>query len=317
MPDHRDQILAFAKKGPILPMQVAKLLGVDSIMASAMLSELVSKNQLKVSGLKVGSSPLYYDPSNPALLENFMSNLNQKEQRAIEELKKKVVMREKDLDPLTRVCLRNARDFAQPLEVQFQGSSELFWKYFTVSDEDAEVKIKEYLSPPEPPKPVEPKPTPKPKAQPKPAPQPAPEPEPIPEPKPKAKKKVATKKKAAPKKKEVQKPLTEPKKKYSVADEFAQKLEEFFEENDIEVKERLDSKKNDYSFIVEVPSAVGTVTHYCRARKKAKLTDADIGQALLHGQVQQLPVLFLGEGEVAKKTEDILEGVKGLSVKFL
>jgi hypothetical protein len=311
MSDHRDQILAFAKKGPILPMQVAKLLGVDSIMASAMLSELVSKNLLKVSGLKVGSSPLYYDPTTPAMLENFVKNLNQKEQRAVEELKKRVVMREKDLDPLTRVCLRNARDFALPLEVQFQGSSELFWKYFTVSDEDAELKIKEYLTPPEPPKPS---PPPEPAPKPEPAP-PTPKPVP-PEPAPALKVKKVVKKKTV-KKKDVQKPLTEPKKKYSVTDEFTQKLEEFFEENKIEVTERLESRKNDFSFLVEVPSAVGSVTHYCRARKKAKISDADIGQAFLHGQIQKLPVLFIGEGELAKKTEEIIQDIKGLSVKFL
>ena len=58
-----DKILNFLKfSGPSLAMRIAKNIEQDSIIASAYLSELVEQRKIKISNLKIGTSPLYYLP---------------------------------------------------------------------------------------------------------------------------------------------------------------------------------------------------------------------------------------------------------------
>lgn len=313
MPDHRERILELAGKGPLLPMQVAKTMGVDSIMASAMLSELVSKNLLKVSHVKIGSSPLYYDAKHPEVLEEYTKNLNEKEQKAVQELKEKTVLRDKNLETLPRVCLRNAKDFAHPLEVQWEGNTELFWKYFLVSDEDAETKIKQILTPKKDVKIEEAAKTETPAEKQTKEQKPPPSKTEHAKPETQEEIKTDTAEKPQEKAEQTQSKLSKPK---TVA-AFAKALEAFLEQNEIEIVETLQEKKNEFELIVEVPSQVGKITHYCKAKKKAKVNDADVGQAYLQGQIRKLPVLFIVQGETTKKLDEILPEVKGIVVKRL
>ena len=57
----KEKILKFLRiNGPSLPVQISREIKMDSIFASAFLSELLSQNKLKISKMKVGGSPLYY-----------------------------------------------------------------------------------------------------------------------------------------------------------------------------------------------------------------------------------------------------------------
>ncbi|MBI4144369.1 hypothetical protein HY486_03920 [Candidatus Woesearchaeota archaeon] len=145
--EYAERILAMAKTQPLVPTQVAKALGVDSIMASAMLSELVKKGELKISSLKVGSSPLYYFPSEKSQLLNYLTYLNEKDKKTVMILKEAQILREKTQEPLIRVSLRNIKDFAIPLEVTSQEGKELWWKWYATDDKAAEELIKKQLSP--------------------------------------------------------------------------------------------------------------------------------------------------------------------------
>jgi len=314
--DHRERILSLAKIGPLLPMQVAKALNTDSLMASAMLSELVTNNKLKVSSLKVGSSPLYYLSEKKEQLADYVGQLNDKEQTAVKFLQEKLVLREKDLDPLTRVCLKNAKDFAYPLEVVFEDHTELFWKWFLVTDQEAEIKIKSLLAPKEDVQQIE-----------KIA-EPAQQPAPVQKPKRKRKQAEKTTDKQAhldekselpdvkeEAKEEKEKPVKE-KKPVSLINPFAQKLEAFMKENNITISEQITAKKNEFELIVEIPSPVGNISHYCSARGK-KITDAEVSQAFVQGQLRKLPVLLLVDGETTKKAQDILASLKGIVKKDL
>ena len=48
--DYRDKVLTVARNSPVVPTQIAKALATDSMMAGAMLSEMVSKG-LVLSGI--------------------------------------------------------------------------------------------------------------------------------------------------------------------------------------------------------------------------------------------------------------------------
>jgi len=131
-------------KGPSLPVHVAKEIGTSMLFASAFLSELISEKRIKTSNLRVGSSPLYFIPGQEHLLERFSQHLRSKEKEAFELLSEKKVLKDSKQHPAIRVALTEIKDFAIP----FQKDDELYWKYFTVSEQELMQKIREF--PPEP-----------------------------------------------------------------------------------------------------------------------------------------------------------------------
>ena len=93
MEDNREKIIGFIReKGPILPVEVGKFINTSILMASAYLSELSSADKVKISHVKVGSSPLYYLPGQEHLLQNFSSNLHEREKEAYALLNQKKIL---------------------------------------------------------------------------------------------------------------------------------------------------------------------------------------------------------------------------------
>jgi len=177
----REKIVQLIRiKGPVVPSQLVKEIGKDTLMVSAMLSELVSNNVLKVSALKYGSSPYYLLPGQEGRLEQFSDKLGEKEKKAYLLLKEKKVLRDNILEPIIRVALRKIKDFAMPLSVKSNGNEEIFWRWFSITDTEAAELIKQVMGLV--PKPAPPKPQPRPEpvspTKPIPPPQPAPVPQP-------------------------------------------------------------------------------------------------------------------------------------------
>ncbi len=278
--EYRDKILSMAQNAPVLPTGVAKALSTNSMLAGAMLSEMCSKGILKTSALKVGGSPLYYKPGNESQLLNHLESLNEKDRRTVLKLKEEKIIRENEADPLTRVSLQAIKDFAKPLTVAYDNKQETFWKWFELADKDAEDMIRNKLEPPV---------------------------------------QKEAQKTIAPLKEEIEKPKAELKpKKVSTetTGEFWDKLHGFFTENKITLNEKaVVKRKIDFDLIVELPSAVGTLSYYCKARSKKKISDADISAAYVQGQIKKLPVIFLTDGELTPQAKIVLAQLKGITVK--
>ena len=65
-----------------------------------------------------------------------------------------------------------------------------------------------------------------------------------------------------------------------------------------------------------MPTAVGNVDYFCKAKNKKKCNDGDLSSAYLKGQAKKMPVLFITTGEVTKKAENMLENeFKGMILK--
>ena len=64
-------IFVFKKRGPSLPVHVAQETGMSILFASAFLSELLAEKKIKISNMKVGSSPLYFISGQEFMLEKF------------------------------------------------------------------------------------------------------------------------------------------------------------------------------------------------------------------------------------------------------
>lgn len=327
-------------RGPVIPSQISKEIGTNILMASAILSELASKNDVKISSVKVGGTPLYYVPGQEAKLQNYLTSLHQKEKEAFEELKVNGVLRDSELDPATRVALRQLKDFAKPLNASIDGESLLFWKWYLLPNEEAEPAIKRMLGLAD--AQVESVSTgPSRKSGNSPIAQSA-----AAELRPSATWEKATANEQttaatteqvagtdaqqkmqvppqplqtaqatlqqtiaqAPPQVQVALQIKPARKKApaAVGTDFAGLIADFFSANSIEVESSTAASRSEAQHVVLVPSPVGKLRYYCIAKNKKTCTDSDISSAIVHGQLKKLPVLLLTKGELSKKAQELL-----------
>jgi hypothetical protein len=311
----QDKILSFLKAtGPTLPAKVAKNIKTDILLASAHLADLSSRNKVRMSNLKVGGSPLYYLEGQEAELYQFAeSNINPKNYIVIEKLRKEKVFREAKLDLLSKVALRSLKDFAIPLRVKFEGNEEIFWRWYMLPPEEAKEMITEMLYGKEIPVVEVPK-----------------EEEPAIEvkketPPPIEQKTLMEEEKPEPVKEEpetiteeikeetpvpVKEELKEekPKKKKVLQDKLLPVVEEFLTNLDIKVKNQETVRKHtEHNLILEVPSIVGKITYFCKAKSKARCDEKDLSSAYMEAQIKKLPLLFLYSKSITKKALEMLE----------
>lgn len=130
----KEKILGYIKeKGPSLPANLTKITGMSLTFTSAILSELLAERKIKISNLKIGSSPLYYLEGQEERLEGFIDNLKPIEKDAFFKLKQNKILEDEKQSPQIRVAFRSLKDFAIPIKV----GEKLFWKYHLLSDEKA------------------------------------------------------------------------------------------------------------------------------------------------------------------------------------
>jgi len=293
--EYRAKILNLMKiKGPIIPVQAAKELNTSILMASAMLGEMSSQGLLKMSSLRFGGSPVYYIPGQEEQLYNFLSHLNEKDQRTVNLLKEKIVLRDSALEPLTRVSLRQVKDFAQPLDVTVGDQHEIFWKWHLAPDSRVEELIGKILNPEGKKEAEQPAPKPKQEAE-------------VP--------KLAKQEIVKPAKQET---LVEPAKalekkpaktEVQPADSFIEKIVGYFKANNIIILEQSLVKKNtEADFIIQLPTPVGELHYYCKAKGKKTISDDDLAQVFARGQMKKLPVLLLSTGALTKKAQAAIKG---------
>jgi len=281
--DKLKQIISI--KGPVIPSDVHSQIGSDLLMASALMAEMVSKGTLKISSVKIGSSPLYYLPGQEEKLQGFSKYIHEKEKKAYELLKEKNVLRDSVLEPVVRVALRAIKDFAVPLRVNYKDKSEIFWRWYLLPNEEAEKIIEKSLGV---------KDT-------------------------KGVKEVK-KEKTEEKQKELKKTeiKREPKKIEKTTFIF-DKLYEYFNKNKISIiSKEINKRKTGGDLIVEVPSPVGNIKYFCRVNDKKKTNDSDLASAFVQGQQNKLPVLYITSGQLTKKAKEMLnKEFKGMNIKQL
>ena len=277
MQSAKDKIIDLIKqKGPCLPFNIYKDLNTNLLFASAMLGELVSNRILKVTHLKRASSPYYYLEEQKEKLQNISNFLNEKDKLSYDLIKEKKVLKDSDQSPLTQVSLRSIKDYAIPLQINHQNQQIIFWKWYMLSNQEAEDKIKAIIGI----------------------------------------KKQETKKKEI---KQTQIKKTKPKPTSSLTSQtsFLDQITKYFKKNNITIinQEMKNTKKTEIDFIIELPSAVGDLQYYCKAKNKKKINDADIASAFVQGQQKKLPVILLITGEMTKKSKEMLnKEFKGLKI---
>jgi hypothetical protein len=337
--DHRDKLFDIVKqKGPLLPAQINKEMHTNVLFASAMLAEMVDNKKLKLTSMKIGGSPLYYSEGQEHLLENFAHKLAQGEFRAYELLKKQKVLRDRDQETDIRVALREIKDFSVALEVTLDGTADLYWKYYLVSDDDARNLIWQILSA---------------RIQPAEELQPAEEVQSTivetvkkePKKHEELHRKSSVSVSAAPesaisdlsyspsvsfstsidmnekvkiekRKPEAQESLALPM-VFPEEDDFFSRVKAFFDSAGINILEFTSIKKgSEFDFVISLPTNIGSLNYYCKAKSKAKVSDIDLSAAFVRGQMKKLPIIFLTPGDLTKGAREMLvKELKGIYVK--
>ncbi|MDD5253784.1 MAG: hypothetical protein PHG05_01605 [Candidatus Nanoarchaeia archaeon] len=302
----REKALTFVKAhGPVLPVEINKSLGTNILFSSAILAELVEKQDVLITKAKIGGSPLYYTRGQEHKLARLRNYLGEMPGKIYDLLQEKKILRDKECEPWQRVALREIRDFAIPLKVILNSESELFWKWHLTKEEDAKplietilkadtelmqkVKEKETLeNQVELPKEIIKEDIIEPEVQ-----------EVLEKVKEPVKEKIR-------KKREIKKEKTIERKDESST--FKEILLEYFLKNNIEVlKEEVIKRNSDYSFIVNIKSNLGDLKYYVKAKKKTKINEGDLTLAHHESTQKQLPVLFLSSGDLSKSAEKFLQ----------
>ena len=303
----KQKILEFLKqKGPSLPVPIAKHIELSPTFTSAILSELTDAKQVKISNLKVGSSPLYFLPGQEPQLENFLDNIEGVKKTALLKLKQNKILYDEKQDPAIRVALRSIRDFATPLN--FQGK--LIWKYFTITNEEVQRLIQNIQ------KGIR-----------------------LPaikhekgerfaldeiEIKSKSKSRIGTSERSErdlgghqpqttkPKEKPLLEIKTLKQKTPTKPNKFLEQVKSFLLEKDIEFLKQISIDKKEITGIARINSDLGKISLFLVAKDKKRISEEDITVALQKAQHEKMSCLILSHGEPGKKIQAWLEDYKNI-----
>ncbi|MCX6749373.1 MAG: hypothetical protein NTW17_01345 [Candidatus Pacearchaeota archaeon] len=264
-------------KGPSLPVHVSSEIKTSILFASAFLSELISEKRIKISNMRVGSSPLYFLPGQELMLEKFSQYLKSREKEAFMLLKEKRFLKDSVQAPAIRVALREIRDFAIP----FKNKDEIFWRYFQIPESELDIQeIKEEkIVPIETKKEAE-----------------------VPSEKPL----IILEKKEKPKRKPKK---SSPKKTSNKDDKFFASIKTFLSENSIELIDIESFGKKEIALKVRENGEDKLLVAY----NKNKISGEDIIKASKRASEKKLKYIILGLGGPLKKLDSLIEALKGLS----
>lgn len=301
----KEKILSILRRrGPSLPVHVAKETGLSILFASAFLSELIADKKVKFSDMKIGSSPLYYLNEHAYMLERFGQYLKSKEKDAFNLLKDKKFLIDSEQSPQIRVALRSIKDFA----VSFNKNGQIIWRYYIIPDTEFKqdivelpikakeeeqiqpkviaIETKEKIIEPIIEKPVEIKN------------------EKSKEIKKEQKKEIniveKTKKTAG--KKQARK------RKQKIDDSFFNKVKEWIANNSMEIIDIQDFNKNELHLKVKKDGK----EHFLSVYNKKRLVDSDLVKANKKARELGLSYSILSFGELKKKISDIIDAAKNL-----
>ncbi len=286
---NKEKILSLLKTvGPSLPVNIARAIGVEPLFAGAFLSELYGEKKIKMSNMKVGSSPLYYLEGQENLLEKFIEHLNVREREAFSLLQKERVLDDNAQTPVIRVALRAVKDFAMPIRARVDGETRLFWKYFLSPDSEIKEMIEEKISG-------------RPRIE---------ETEKIEKPAEIAKETeiLSVEKPKKLRKRAVKRDKIE-------ENVFSAKIKDYLSAKDIEIMDVISNKKKEFFAKIRIDAVFGKQEFLLIAKDKKLMKDKDFELGLQMAQAEKMPAFFISSGGLNKKAQDYLREWRNL-IKF-
>jgi flagellar biosynthesis GTPase FlhF len=144
----KDNLLKFvAQKKAVTPTDVAETFQTTTMIGSAALSELAKDNHVKISYLKLGSTPYYYDPrQKECLIALGEAQYSKYEKETFNRLRTQEIIPEAAMSVQERVAVLQLKDFAIPLSVTHEGAEIKFWVWYLRNVEQTKKEIMNYLN---------------------------------------------------------------------------------------------------------------------------------------------------------------------------
>ena len=293
----KDRIVSIIKlKGPSLPVQIARLSGLEPLFASAFLSELYNEEKIKISNMRIGSSPLYYISGQEELLENFSQYLNQREKEALSLLKNKKILEDEKQSPVIRVALRAIKDFAVPIRTKINNEEKTIWKYFLVQNSELKQILDSKEQTVKSPEPIQP------------AQQLS---QPI-EKKQEIEQSAISQEHAE----KIEKPQKKRQKPRQIEQSnFTLKIKEHLSSKQIEIFDVIMEKKKEFIAKIRIGSMFGKQEYYLTAKDKKRISETDLTIAHQKAQSEKMIALLISPGDPDKKASEYLQIWKNL-IKF-
>jgi len=258
------------QQGPSIPIRISKQLKIEPMLASAILSELLSERRIITSNMRIGSSPLYLLPGQENQIEKFIDNISGVQKTALLKLKQNKILEDEKQEPAIRVALRSLKDFAVPLRFQ----EKIIWKYFTVENKEIQETLERGTK--------------------KPIPEISKD---IPEVKNKEKPILQIKEK-----RNIKRSVKNEK--------FFEEVKDFLLKKDIEFLRELETSKKEILAVVRINSDLGKLNLLLVAKDKKRISEADLTMAYQKSMEEKMPCLFISYGEPSKKTNEFLADYK-------
>jgi len=275
---YEQDILDFIKKeGPVLPIKISKQFRIDSFMASALLSELVSKGLIKSTSGNIGSSRLFYAENQEikarSMIFEKLDDLGKMFVRMMNEHK---VALESELGAQEKFLANKLRDFVVPYSADINGKQETVWAFSSLSKDEALNEISRRFKKPEPEKPAE-------------------EIKPV---------------------RQEQKTLAEQPKKAD-SDFENKAMNYFASKNIPVFEKQMQKKNKEFQFFIKVPSAFGEQECYVKAKSKKTIKEEDLSLAWLEAQKHKKQLIFVTDGKLSPKVRTFAETKFGSLAKIV
>jgi len=273
-----EEIINFLRTvGPSLPIDISKKLGIDSLLVSALLTELVKSGKIKESERKIGNSSYYYLQGQEEIVRNkFLQELKYQEKLVLERIKKERFIFNEDLSAQERFFIKNLLDFVTPLRVKIDENERICWKYYSTSLNEIEETIRKSIEIGK-----------------------------------EKEKKEEIKEEVQ---KELK---TEKIEKIVSLSELEKEIEEMLRSFSEIIEKKVVKKNNEINYVVASNTSFGKTSFYVKVKRKQKISESDLSLAFTEGNRKRMPVIFITDGEISKKVENFREKNFGDLLKIL
>ncbi len=145
----KDNLLRYVReKKYVTPTNVAENFDTSTTIASAALSEIAKEKTISITYFKLSSSPYYYDPrQSECLIEIGEKHFSSYDKEIFTMLKNSQVVNDSSLSIQLRLAVERIKDFAIPLEINFEDSVLKFWVWYLRDISETKKQILEVLNP--------------------------------------------------------------------------------------------------------------------------------------------------------------------------
>lgn len=148
----KDNLLRYVRKQKyVIPSDVSSEFETSTMIASAALSELAKEGSVKITHLKLSSSPYYYDKlQKEAIQELAEKHLSSHDLNLYKKIKESQIINIQSLPPAEKISIPKVRDFALPLEIEHDSKTLEFLVWYLRDFDETKKQILQYLKGEEP-----------------------------------------------------------------------------------------------------------------------------------------------------------------------